>query len=139
MLAPNVWGTREGNMTIATPTAERIAHKNNKLASTRRLTGCFFAVVVPFVIWFAPLPLPPTATHALATASFMVITWIFEALPYALSGLIGCFLFWVLKVAPFEIAFSGFADQTPWFIFCVSLIGTMAAKSGLARRLAYVV
>jgi solute carrier family 13 (sodium-dependent dicarboxylate transporter), member 2/3/5 len=39
----------------------------------------------------------------------------------------------------FEAAFSGFADQTPWFLFCAGLIGMMATKSGLARRLAYLV
>src|SRR6202521_2794094 len=126
-------------MTIAAPTAERLAQTKSSLSSARKLAGCFFSIVVPVALWFTPLPLGPAATHALAISSFMVIAWILEVLPYALSGLIGCFLFWELKVVPFEIAFSGFADQTPWFIFCVSLIGMMATKSGLARRLAYLV
>src|SRR5256885_16612904 len=39
----------------------------------------------------------------------------------------------------FEAAFSGFADQTPWFLFGAALIGMMASKSGLARRLAFLV
>jgi solute carrier family 13 (sodium-dependent dicarboxylate transporter), member 2/3/5 len=126
-------------MTIAAPTAERLAQTKSSLSSARKLAGCFFSIVVPVALWFTPLPLGPAATHALAISSFMVIAWILEVLPYALSGLIGCFLFWELKVVPFEMAFSGFADQTPWFIFCVSLIGMMATKSGLARRLAYLV
>jgi len=63
----------------------------------------------------------------------------YEALPHAVTGIIGCYLFWVLNVVGFEAAFSGFADQTPWFLFGAGLIGMMATKSGLARRLAYMV
>jgi|HubBroStandDraft_6_1064221.scaffolds.fasta_scaffold101117_2 sodium-dependent dicarboxylate transporter 2/3/5 len=126
-------------MRIAVPTTERIEDGKHGFTSTRKLIGCFFSLAVPITLWFAPLPLDPTARHALAISSFMVIAWIAEVFPYALTGLIGCFLFWELKVARFETAFSGFADQTPWFLFCASLIGMMATKSGLARRLAYLV
>jgi len=80
-----------------------------------------------------------TEKHALAIASFMILAWITEVLPHAVTGIIGCYLFWVLKVVGFEAAFSGFADQTPWFLFGAGLIGMMATKSGLARRLAYMV
>ena len=60
-------------------------------------------------------------------------------LPHAVTGMIGCYLYWALKVVSFESAFSGFADQTPWFVFGAALMGMMATKSGLARRLAYMV
>src|SRR6185295_13085441 len=36
-------------------------------------------------------------------------------------------------------AFSGFANDTPWFLMGAILFGMMASKSGLARRLAYMV
>jgi anion transporter len=126
-------------MTIAVPTATRTEDAKHAPLAKKKVIGCIVSFAVPIVLWFAPLSLGPTATHALAISSFMVIAWITEAFPYALTGLIGCFLFWVLKVVPFETAFSGFADQTPWFLFCVSLIAMMATKSGLARRLAYLV
>jgi di/tricarboxylate transporter len=45
----------------------------------------------------------------------------------------------VLKIVDFETAFSGYANQTPWFLFGAAMIGMMASKSGLARRLAYLV
>ena len=35
--------------------------------------------------------------------------------------------------------FSGFANATTWFLFGATLIGIVATKSGLARRLAYYV
>lgn len=104
-----------------------------------KLAGSLLTIVLPIVVWFSPLNLEPVARHALAVASFMIIAWIFETLPHALTGMIGCYLFWVLKVVPFEVAFTGFADQTPWFLFGASMFGMMATKSGLARRLAYLI
>ena len=69
----------------------------------------------------------------------MIVAWITEPLPHAVTGMAGCYLFWVLHIVDFGTAFSGFADQTPWFLFGAALIGMMASKSGLARRLAYLV
>jgi anion transporter len=60
-------------------------------------------------------------------------------LDHGLSGLVGCFLFWMFGIVRFETAFSGFADNTPWFILGALYFGLMASKSGLARRLAYTV
>jgi anion transporter len=87
--------------------------------------------------WFAPLGLAPQTQHGLAIIIFMVLAWMTQAMEFAIAGFIGCFLFWALKVVPFSQAFSGFADNTPWFLFAALLIGRIAGKSGLARRLAY--
>src|SRR5207302_1419884 len=107
--------------------------------SWRVFTGRILCIVLPLILWFAPLNLDPTIKHTLAIASFMIIAWITEALAHALTGLIGCFLFWALRVVKFDVAFGGFADETPWFLFGAILFGMMATKSGLARRLAYLV
>ncbi len=107
--------------------------------SARNVIGGLLALVVPIGLWFAPLRLEATPKHALAVASFMIIAWISEVMPHAVTGLIGCYLFWVLGVAKFDLAFGGMVDQTPWFLFGAGLIGMMATKSGLARRLAYLV
>jgi sodium-dependent dicarboxylate transporter 2/3/5 len=109
------------------------------LPSARMLIGGILSVGLPCALWFAPLGMDLTEKHALAIATFMIVAWITEVLPHAVTGIIGCYLFWVLKVVEFEAAFSGFADQTPWFLFGAGLIGMMATKSGLARRLAYMV
>jgi len=120
-------------------TSEQIHRSNHSLTSTRKLMGYVFGIAVPVALWMAPLSLDATAKHALAVASFMIITWITETLPHAITGLVGCYLFWVLKIVKIDIAFGGFADQTPWFLFGAGLFGMMATKSGLARRLAYLV
>lgn len=97
------------------------------------------AAAIGVIVWFAPLGVTPSAQHALAITVFMVSAWITHALDHALTGLIGCYLFWALGVAPFPVAFSGFAETTAWFLLGAVLFGMMASKSGLARRLAYYV
>jgi anion transporter len=107
--------------------------------STLVLSGQVLCVLVPLLIWFAPLQLAPQTKHAFAIVAFMVIAWITHATEFALAGFIGCFLFWALGVVNFEVAFAGFADDTPWFLFAAMLFGLVASESGLARRLAFTV
>src|SRR5258708_19410918 len=108
-------------MRIVVPSVNGREDAKHSPIAKNKIIGCLLSSAVPIALWFAPLSPGPLATHALAISSFMVIAWITEAFPYALSGLIGCFLFWVLKVVPFGTAFSRFADQTPWFFFFVFL------------------
>jgi solute carrier family 13 (sodium-dependent dicarboxylate transporter), member 2/3/5 len=96
-------------------------------------------VLVPVAFWFAPLGLEPQTQHGLAVICFMVLAWMTQAMEFAIAGFIGCFLFWALHITKFGVAFSGFANDTPWFLFAALLIGRIAGKSGLARRLAYTV
>src|SRR5918912_2551281 len=69
--------------------------------------GRALCVALPIALWFAPLAIDATAKHALAIALFMIIAWITEALPHAITGLVGRYLFWVLGIVKFEVAFSG--------------------------------
>lgn len=104
------------------------------------LAGRALAVSVPFLFYaLAPAEVAPNARLALAISSFAIVSWMTQALDHALTGLIACYLFWTLGVVPFGIAFHGFANTTPWFLFGAMLFGMMATKSGLARRLAYLV
>src|SRR5882672_10841323 len=77
--------------------------------SIRSNVGRVLCVVVPVAIWFAPINIEVVTKHGLAITSFMILAWITEAIDYALAGLIGCYLFWALRVVGFNVAFSGFA------------------------------
>src|SRR5262245_22039854 len=103
------------------------------------LIGQVLCVVVPLIIWFAPLDADPKIQHVLAIVAFMVIAWITQAMDYMLAGFVGCFLFWALKIVPFPVAFSGFANDTAWFLFGALLIGVIATRSGVALRIAYTI
>ena len=106
---------------------------------TLTLVNQALCVIVPVAIWFMPFDIEPTTKHGLAIAMFMVLGWITQAMDYTVTGLIGCFLFWALGVVRFPIAFSGFANDTAWFLFSALLLGVIATRSGVARRLAYMV
>jgi sodium-dependent dicarboxylate transporter 2/3/5 len=101
------------------------------------VVGQILCIIVPLLVWFAPLPLEPATQHGFAIVGFMVVAWITRAMDYALAGLVGCFLFWALGIVRFPVAFSGFANDTPWFLFGALLLGVVATRSGIARRLAY--
>jgi anion transporter len=116
--------------------AVKTAVETSKAERPARYPSLLICVVLPLLFWFAPLPIEPAAQHALAVTLFMVLAWITEPVDHAVTGLIGCFLFWTLGIARFDVAFSGFANDTTWFLFGATLMGLMASKSGLAKRLA---
>src|SRR5436189_3789827 len=87
--------------------------------------------------WFVPFGIAPQAHKALAVGLFMIAAWMTQVLDHGVTGILGCFLFWMLGIAKFETAFSGFADTSAWFLFGAVCFGLMVGKSGLARRLAF--
>jgi len=106
-------------------------------APLRRVAYPVLVAMVPAALWFAPLHLDPRPHHALAITAFMVLAWVTGVMDHGLAGILGCYLFWALGVARFDVAFNGFANDTPWFSLGAILFGVMASQSGLARRLAY--
>src|SRR5438105_4877458 len=125
---------------VAAETAPASASAENLLENPNAplvIVGQILCIVVPVAVWFAPLPLEPATKHGFAIVGFMVVAWITRAMDYALAGFVGCFLFWALGVVRFPVAFSGFANDTAWFLFGALLLGVIATRSGVARRLAY--
>jgi solute carrier family 13 (sodium-dependent dicarboxylate transporter), member 2/3/5 len=116
-----------------------VALEHGSEMSLRTYIGRALCIVIPVFLWFGPINVAPAARHALAISSFMIVAWITEAMEYAVTGLVGCYLFWALGIVDFGVAFSGFATDTPWFLLGAILFGTMATKSGLARRVAFAI
>ena len=120
-----------GTVAAAAPAA---AASDLRMAGLLVLLGCGATV-----FWFLPLDIDPLAHKALAIGLFMIAGWMTQVLDHGVTGILGCFLFWMLGIAKFETAFSGFADTSAWFLFGAVCFGLMVGKSGLARRLAFVV
>jgi sodium-dependent dicarboxylate transporter 2/3/5 len=129
--------TSAGAVSTATSQGSRLTPPAGLQTSWRKRAGWFLMVAVPAAIWFAPLKLAPAAQHAIAISLFMILAWAFEALSPGLVGLIGCYLYWALGVVSVDVAFSGFAEDTPWFLLAAILFGALAIKSGLTRRIAF--
>ena len=130
------------NVPVAAPPSEAAVAAVSGGAPAKswaKTLGWIASLGIPAAMWFAPLPLAEVSKHAIAITLFMIIAWALEVLDHGLVGLIGCYLFWALKVAKVDVAFSGFADDTAWFVVGAMLFGMMASRSGLARRLAYTI
>jgi solute carrier family 13 (sodium-dependent dicarboxylate transporter), member 2/3/5 len=89
------------------------------------------------ILWMLPLGLEPVQQKAVAIVFFMIIYWIAEPIDHGLTALIGIYLFWALQVAKFSIAFSGFVNSTTWFLFSSLLMAEAAARTGLAKRIGF--
>jgi sodium-dependent dicarboxylate transporter 2/3/5 len=123
---------------MASATQVTTGGANQQHAASWRTRATYIStIVLPAAAWFVPLRMAGTAKHAIAISLFMILSWAFEVLPPGLTGLIGCYLYWALGVVSVDVAFSGFADETPWFLLAAILFGALAIKSGLARRIAF--
>ena len=115
-------------------TANGQAHSESGIDYLR----AFFTAVsigVPVLIWFAPFGIEPAAQHAMAISAFMILAWMTNIMEYGAAGLIGILLFWITGTAKIETAFSGFVNDTPWFLFGAILLGAAATKTGLPQRI----
>jgi di/tricarboxylate transporter len=107
-------------MPIATTTS--IQQNIQSLLARGKSIGVILGPLVGLLIWVLPFGIEPVAHKALAILAFIIISWIVGAVEYGLTALCGCFLFWALRATPFDVAFSGFAQPTPWFVFAALLI-----------------
>lgn len=96
-------------------------------------------LLVPLLLWALPLQVVPRVHIVIVILGFMLASWITDALDTAVTGLIGCFLFWATAVAKFDLAFSGFVDTTAWFMIAAAIIGLIADKTIATRKLSHAV
>ena len=75
----------------------------------------------------------------MAIVALMVVYWALEPIDHGLTALLGCYLFWALGITKFDTAFSGFTDNTPWFLFGAMIMGEAASRTDLASRIGYIV
>ena len=94
------------------------------------------AIAVALTVWFFPSSVNLQARHGLAVSFLVLIMWVAHLLPHAVTGLIGCYLFWALVGVPSHVAFGGFAHPSAWFVFAAGIFGLMTTKTRLALRLA---
>ena len=103
----------------------------------RRTIGLIAGPVVFVVLLVAPLPLGAPAHKVAAILGMMIVFWVTEALPLAVTALLGPVLAVVLRVAPAGAAFASFADPII-FVFIGSFILAEAMfVHGVDRRIAY--
>jgi solute carrier family 13 (sodium-dependent dicarboxylate transporter), member 2/3/5 len=103
----------------------------------RRTFGLYAGPLVLLALLFLPLPLAPAAHKLAAILAMMVVLWISEALPLAVTALIGPVLAIVLGVAPARTVFAPFADPIIFLFIGSFMLAEAMFVHGLDRRIAF--
>lgn len=105
----------------------------------RRRTGLVLApLLFAFVLSadFASLSGKPTAHRLAAVMAAVVVLWVTEAIPMALTALLGATACVVMQVAPAKSVFAPFADQLMFLFIGSFMLARAIELHGLDRRLA---
>ena len=121
----------------AVSAVETYSPAEEQFNSRRKTVGLFLGPLVMLVLLLAPLPLPSPAHRLAAILAMMVVLWVTEALPLAVTAMLGPILAVILQVAPVRTALASFADP----VIFVFIGGFMLAEAmfvhGVDRRIAY--
>src|SRR5690606_25140570 len=99
--------------------------------------GFVLGPAVFLICWLWPTTLSSEAQTLGAILSLMVVFWVTEVLPLAVTALLGPLLVVLLGVAPMRTAFSAFADPIVFLFIGSFMLAEAMLRHGLARRIAY--
>jgi sodium-dependent dicarboxylate transporter 2/3/5 len=103
----------------------------------RRTAGLVAGPLVLAVVLALPLGLPAPAQRLAAIMALMFVFWVTEALPVAVTALMGPTLVVVLRVAPVREAFTPFSDPIIFLFIGGFILAEAMYVHGLDRRIAY--
>ena len=97
-------------------------------------------VIIGIAIWFAPIPegVKPAAWHLLAVFAATIAAFILQPLSIGAIAIIACTSLVVLGVLKPEEALAGFSNGTIWLIVSAFMFAEGFIKTGLGKRIAYV-
>lgn len=106
----------------------------------RQRAGFFLTPIVFFSLLVWPMPgLTPAAHKLAAVLGLVMCLWITEALPLAVTGLLGPTLVILLGIAPAAKAFAPFADPIMFLFIGAFVLARAINLHGLDHRFAYAV
>jgi len=105
----------------------------------RALAGFAFAPIVFATLWLAPLDLPMPAHRLGAVLGAVVVLWVTEALPMAMTAFLGVALTVPLGIAPVQDAFAPFADPLIFLFIGTFMLAQAIFFHGLDRRFAFAI
>jgi sodium-dependent dicarboxylate transporter 2/3/5 len=98
--------------------------------------GAWLSPAILIVLWLAPLPLDPKAHRLAAIAAAVLVAWVTEVLPIAITALIIAPALTFSGVSTAKQVFAAYADPI-LFLFVGSFFAARAmSRHGLDRRLA---
>lgn len=116
---------------------EAYSPAEERLNRWRRTVGLGLAPIVFVAVLLWPLPSLSPAAHRLAAVfATVVILWVTEALPVAITALLGPTLAVILRIAPAREAFAPFADPIIFLFMGSFMLAEAMFVHGLDRRIA---
>ena len=103
----------------------------------RRTAGLFAGPLLLLALLAAPLPLAPGAHRLAAIMAMMVVFWITEALPLAVTALVGPTLAVVFGVGAARTVFAPFADPIIFLFIGSFMLAEAMFVHRLDRRIAF--
>jgi sodium-dependent dicarboxylate transporter 2/3/5 len=103
----------------------------------RRTAGLIVAPAILLTLATLPMPIARPAHHLAGVLAMMVVLWVTEALPLAVTALIGPVLAVVLQIAPARTAFAPFADPIIFLFIGSFMLAEAMFVHGLDRRIAF--
>jgi sodium-dependent dicarboxylate transporter 2/3/5 len=112
------------------PAEEQFNHR-------RKTIGLFLGPLLLVALIAAPLPLPAPAHRLAGILAMMIVFWVTEALPLAVTAMLGPVLAIILRVAPVRAAFASFADPVIFVFIGGFILAEAMFVHGVDRRIAY--
>jgi sodium-dependent dicarboxylate transporter 2/3/5 len=103
----------------------------------RRTVGLFLGPLLLVTLLVAPLPLPAPAHRLAAILAMVIVFWVTEAIPLAVTAVLGPVLAVLLRVAPVREAFAAFSDPVIFVFIGGFILAEAMFVHGVDRRIAY--
>ena len=113
---------------------EIISDAEARFDLARRTAGFFVAPAVFLLVWLLPLGLDVPAHRLAAIASAVIVLWVCESLPMAVTALLGPLLAVVFQIAPARRVFAPCADPIVFLFIGGFMIAEAMFVHGLDRR-----
>jgi sodium-dependent dicarboxylate transporter 2/3/5 len=121
----------------AVETSEAYSPAEELFNRRRRTAGLIGGPLVLLGLLIAPIPIAPGAHRLAAILAMMVVLWVTEALPLAVTALIGPVLAVVLQVGNARTVLAPFADPIIFLFIGSFMLAEAMFAHGLDRRIAF--
>jgi len=105
----------------------------------RQRSGFLLAPLAAVLVWAATAALPAPAHRLAAILAAVVVLWITEAIPMAVTAFLGVALAVVCGVAPAQVAFAPFGDPLIFLFIGTFMLAQAILLHRLDRRFAYAI
>jgi sodium-dependent dicarboxylate transporter 2/3/5 len=105
----------------------------------RHRVGLLGAPVTFVTVWLLAAGLEPAAHRMAAILATVVVLWVTEAIPMAMTAFLGVAIAVVLGVAPAQAAFAPFADPLVFLFIGTFILARAIFFHGLDRRFAFAI